>query len=333
MDKRPVTIQDVAYELGVSTATVSNVIHGKTRKIGRETVALVERKLEEMGYLPRQAHILLGKNPSALVGIVINDHEKYGGHPLEDGYLSKVLNSLVREAERRGYLLIVKLARSIDDVPVLASVWNMEAVIVQGFCQVDYRKLKMNMHRPLIILDGFFSKDDEYNNLEIDHFEGGVLAGKYLKEMGHEFVVCISDNDICMDRLRYQGLCEVLPESVLMVVPSGRKERWAFFRENFTELMNNTAAFCVSDFYALDLIRFLNTMGVRVPEDFSVIGFDDIPGLDLTIPPLTTVRQDTDERAVRTFDMIGALKADPGYLADIRLTPVLAERSSVKKLS
>lgn len=333
MEERPVRIQDVAYELGVSTATVSNVIHGKTKKIGRQTVTLVERKLEEMGYLPRQAHILLGKNPSMLVGLIINDHEKYGGHPLEDGYLSKILNSLAREAERRGYLLIVKLASTIDDVPILASVWNMEAVIVQGFCQVDYRKMKMRMHRPLIIFDGFFPSDDEYNNLQIDHFRGGVLAGEYLKGMGHEYAVCISDNNICMDLQRYQGLCTVLPESALMVVPSGRKERSDFYRENITDIMNNTAAFCVSDYYALDLIRNLHDMGISVPEDFSVIGFDDISGLELTIPPLTTIGQDTDERAVKAFDMVEDLKNDAGYLADIRLEPVLVERESVRKLN
>lgn len=332
MEERPVRIQDVAYELGVSTATVSNVIHGKTKKIGRETVAMVERKLEEMGYLPRQAHILLGKNPSLLVGLIINDHEKYGGHPLEDGYLSKILNSMAREAEKRGYLLIVKLASSVEDVPVLASVWNMEAVIVQGFCQVDYRRMKMRMHRPLIIFDGFFPEDDEYNNLAIDHYRGGVLAGEYLKGMGHEYVVCISDNDICMDLQRYEGLASVLPESVLMVVPSDREARRAYYRDNFTDIMNNTAAFCVSDYYALDLIRNLHEMGVNVPEDFSVVGFDDIAGLELTIPPLTTVGQNTDERSSKAFDMIEDLKADVGYLADIRLTPVLVERESVKKL-
>ena len=121
MSSDRVTIQDIAFELGVSTATVSNVINGKTKKISDETISLVERKLEEMGYLPRQARIMMGKNPSRLVGLIINDHEKYEGHPLEDGYMSKLVNSLAIESERRGFLLIVKLAKRIDDVPLLAS--------------------------------------------------------------------------------------------------------------------------------------------------------------------------------------------------------------------
>lgn len=328
-----VTIQDIAFELGVSTATVSNVIHGKTKKISDETVSLVERKLEEMGYLPRQAKIMMGKNPSKLVGLIINDHEKYEGHPLEDGYLSRLVNSLAIESEKRGYLLIVKLAKRIDDVPLLASLWNMSAVMVQGFCEVDYQYLKRQMHRPLIIFDGFFPENDSYVNLEVNHFEGGVVAGAYLKKMGHKKVLCISDNNICLDALRYQGLCTILPDSEIMIIPNQKGKRAEFYKNNLKTILRFSAVFAVSDYYALDLIRNLQKLGVKIPDDISVIGFDDTAISNEVCPSLTTVKQDCTKRAQLAFDLINELEEDLNLRKSISLPVEVVERETVRKIN
>ena len=76
MEQR-VRIVDIAEELGVSTATVSNVIHGKTKKISDRTVKRVQELLEERHYIPSMAGILLSQNNSRIVGVVVNDHMKY----------------------------------------------------------------------------------------------------------------------------------------------------------------------------------------------------------------------------------------------------------------
>ena len=73
-----VRIVDIARELGVSTATVSNVIHGKTKKISDATVQRVQKLLEERQYIPSMAGLLLAQNDSRIIGIVINNHGKYG---------------------------------------------------------------------------------------------------------------------------------------------------------------------------------------------------------------------------------------------------------------
>ena len=328
-----VTIQDIAFELGVSTATVSNVINGKTKKISEETVSLVERKLEEMGYLPRQARIMMGKNPSKLVGLIINDHEKYEGHPLEDGYLSRLVNSLAIESENRGYLLIVKLAKKIDDVPLLASLWNMSAVMVQGFCEVDYQYLKRQMHRPLIIFDGFFPDNDSYVNLEVDNFQGGVAAGEYLKKMGHSKVLCISDNNICLDELRYQGLRSILPSSDIMIIPNQKNERFEYYKKVLPQILKYSAVFAVSDYYALDLISNLKLLGVEIPDDISVIGFDDTAISSEVFPALTTIKQDCMKRASIAFDLINELEIDSNLRKNLSLPVEVVERKTVKKIN
>ena len=86
-----VRICDIAEELGLSTATVSNVIHGKTNKASDETVQRVTALLEKRRYIPSMAGILLARNSSGIIGVFVNDHPKYAGHTLRDGFLASVL--------------------------------------------------------------------------------------------------------------------------------------------------------------------------------------------------------------------------------------------------
>ena len=76
MEQERVTIRDIAEELGLSTATVSNVIHGKTGKVSDETVKRVQALLEERQYIPSMAGILLAQNASGIIGVFVNEHEK-----------------------------------------------------------------------------------------------------------------------------------------------------------------------------------------------------------------------------------------------------------------
>ena len=85
MAQNRVRIIDVADALGLSTATVSKVIHGKTEKISDETVKRVQQELERSGYIPNMAGILLARNNSRIIGVVVNDNIKYEGRVLEDG--------------------------------------------------------------------------------------------------------------------------------------------------------------------------------------------------------------------------------------------------------
>ena len=75
MDEKRITISDIAEELGLSTATVSNVIHGKTKKVSQETIHRVQELLEKRQYIPSMSGILLAQNDSGIIGVVVNQHE------------------------------------------------------------------------------------------------------------------------------------------------------------------------------------------------------------------------------------------------------------------
>ena len=101
MAQSRIRIVDVADALGLSTATVSKVIHGKTEKISEETVKRVQRELESSGYIPNMAGVLLARNNSRIIGVVINDHVKYEGRVLEDWFVMSSLNALSHEVNKK----------------------------------------------------------------------------------------------------------------------------------------------------------------------------------------------------------------------------------------
>lgn len=205
MTQNRVRIVDVADALGLSTATISNVIHGKTEKISDETVKRVQQELERSGYIPNTAGILLARNNSRIIGVVVNDHEKYEARVLEDGFVMSSLNALSHEVNEKGYFLMIKTTSDIREIPVFASMWNMDGLILIGFCEADYESLRNQMRISFVVYDGYFEKSSKVVNLVIHHYDGGYQTGKYLKELGHKKALFLADNFICMDKERIEG--------------------------------------------------------------------------------------------------------------------------------
>ena len=335
MENERIRISDIAEELGLSTATVSNVIHGKTKKISDETVKRVQELIEKRGYIPSMAGILLAQNNSKIIGIVVNDHRKYEGRVLEDGFISTSINALSREIDMAGYFMMVKVTAQWDEIVRFASMWNMEGLVIIGFCEQDYQKLRESMHIPFVVYDGYFRETHRICNLTIDNYDGGYQVGQYLKRMGHNKILCLSDNFICMDSERMDGCAAAAGENVVsfLRLPMQEEERREFYRERIEEILAYTAVFAVSDFYAVELLHYLQERGVRVPEDISIVGFDDSPLCQYCSPALTTVRQDACLRAKNAISILQNLKRGTEERILVKLPVFLVERGSVKDLN
>jgi len=335
MSNERVRISDIAQELGLSTATVSNVIHGKTKKVSGETVKRVQELVEKRGYIPSMAGILLAQNDSKIIGVVVNDHQKYEGHVLEDGFISASLNALSKEIDAAGDFMMVKVTTKWNEIVRFASMWNMEGLVIIGFCEQDYKKLRESMHIPFVVYDGYFRETQKICNLTIDNYDGGYQVGNYLKRMGHKRVLCLSDNFVCMDWERIDGCIAALGEDAVrfMQLPMRTEERIDFYRKKETEILACTAVFAVSDFYAVELMHYLQGKGVSVPEDISVVGFDDSPICNYCNPLLTTVRQDFGERAKNAITILRNLKMGIEERMVVKLPVFLVERDSVRRTS
>lgn len=334
MEKERVRIIDIAEELGLSTATVSNVIHGKTKKISDETVKRVQDLLEKRQYIPSMAGILLAQNDSRIVGIVVNDHEKYENHALEDPFIASSMNALSQELEQNGYFMMVKVTADWNEIPRFASMWNMEGLVLMGFCEQDYQKLREFMHIPFVVYDGYFEETEKICNLVIDNYDGGHQVGNYLCEMGHKKILCIADNYCCMDRERIEGCKDSVKELKpdFMQVPFNKAERELFYKKHIDDICRYTAVFAVSDAYAIELVHYLAKSGIRVPEDISVVGFDNSPWCENVYPPLTSVRQDAGVRARQAVTALMGLKSGTYEKKVIKMPVELVKRESVRRI-
>ena len=332
MEQR-VRICDIAEELGLSTATVSNVIHSKTNKVSDETVQRVTALLEERQYIPSMAGILLARNSSKIIGVFVNDHEKYEGHTLDDFFIASSLNFLSTEIESSGRFMMVKKAKCAEEIIRFASMWNMDGIVVIGFCDPDYMYLRNHMRIPFAVYDGFCEKPERILNITIDNFEGGYQMGCHFRELRHQTALCISDNNICVDMERFCGFCKGFApgKADLLLIPMQKEQRWSFYLSNLEKFQQVTAVFAVSDYYAIDLMHFLIEQGFSVPEDISVAGFDDTPMCEMVTPTLTTIKQDGALRAKIAIRKLKELREGKEICTEVKLPVSLVVRRSTKE--
>ena len=326
-----VRLSDIASELGLSTAAVSYVLHGKTGMVSERTAVRVRRALEERGYLPRAAEVLLAENPAKIVGVVINAHEKYETHVLEDAFIASALNALSAETAARGLQMMVRTVNDIDKIVSFASMWNLEGLVLIGFCGADYKRLRESVRIPFAVYDACGVMAERVCAVNIDDRHGGFQVGEYFRLCGHQRVLCLSDNDVDMDLERWKGFREGFGSGAeFIMIPMLKTERMAFYREKLQDIRRFTAVFAVSDYYAVDIIHFLQGVGVDVPGEISVAGFDDTPLCEMVYPTLTSVRQDNTERARAALDAIRKFRAGESVEPVITLSTALVVRDSTK---
>ena len=332
MEER-VRLSDIASELGLSTATVSYVLHGKTGMVSERTANRVRRALEERGYLPRAAEVLLAENPAKIVGVVINDHEKYEAHILEDAFIASALNALSAETARRGLQMMVRTVRDLDEIVSFATMWNLEGLVLIGFCNADYKHLRENMRIPFVVYDACGTQTERTFAVNIDDWDGGRQVGEYLRWCGHRRALCLADNDEDMDHERWEGFRKGFGEGAeFWMVPMAKRERLAFYEERLAALFPFTAIFAVSDYYAVELCHFLSGHGIAIPEEISVCGFDDTPLCAMVYPALTSVRQDTAARAKCALNALRRLRAGEMVEPSVTLPTKLIVRGSTRQM-
>ena len=333
MSNNRIRISDIAQELGLSTATVSNVIHGKSHKVSDETVKRVQALLEQRQYIPSMAGILLAQNESRIIGVFVNDHEKYEGHTLDDAFIASSLNALSTEIEKSGQFMMVKKAKHPEEVLKFASMWNMEGLVMIGFCDQDYMYLRTHMRIPFVVYDGYCENPQGIVNITIDNFGGGFQVGQLFRKSGHSSAICISDNETGVDLERINGFRSGFGDGTaeVMVVPMRKTDRRQQYLDRIARFRRVSAVFAVSDYYAIDLMQFLGENGICVPGDLAVAGFDGTPMSGLVFPALTTVRQDSGLRAKTAFQKLRQLQEHQETQTTVTLPVTLVERASTKR--
>lgn len=347
-----VTIKDIAKEAGVSFTTVSNVIHGNTKRVSQATVDRINQIMKDMNYVPNMGARMLVRSRSRIIGVVsgvLTDSE--AGNP-HSPFGTEILGAMEREIQSRGYYMMLYTAGEMEEIERLIMRWKVDGIITIGIDTPTCRRLGMLTDTPAVYTDCYFSPGEPYFNVGTEDEEGSYRAVRYLIEKGHRRIGYVSDSlsgrqegleGVGDFRLRgyLRAMDEAgIPDGERTIFQGNRKEKKKeeLFDEVYKSRGRFTALAVSSDYCAIELMDNLSHRGVRIPEDFSLIGFDDIDMARLTRPRLTTIRQGVAEKgreAVRLLidrieNRIPAAEAVPGENG-IRLPVTLIERESVRE--
>ena len=332
-----VRLKDIAQEAGVSMMTVSRVMNGNKKEVSPKTAERILYIAARMGYVPNSSARSLASRSSRLIAAVLTD---YGDarNPLCDSYNGCFFGEIARLVQREGYDLMIHYVKDYKDISYSLKTWNVAGAVFLGMFDDNIREIQENNSIPLIFTDSY-SSVRRIINVGIDDYEGGRLAAGHFLENGHTNLAFIGPkalgNGLIMHRL--QGFCSCLRDAGVSlpqehILPSGGEEL-APLLEKLTSGPNPvTGIFTTSDTCALDLYYSASCLGLRVPEDLSIIGFDDLPHSSRSLPPLTTVRQDIFRKAEVACELLMKHIREPESPAEnIVLDVSLVVRGSVKK--
>lgn len=332
-----VRIKDIAEMAGVSTATVSNVIHGNTKKVSPATVEKIQEIMKRVDYVPSMGARMLAGKKSNIIGVIVGITRTKSMHHITDPFLSTILGAMEGEIYEHGYYMIFHQTKSTADINRLVSKWNVDGVITIGLSESENLILQKNMESPLISVDVYY-KEDSVVNIGLDDFTGGYEMTKYLLSRGCRKIVFLADNDAGVDHERFLGYCKALEETegeelekLHEILPVSRDERLNFHSQNLEIYKNSDALFFASDYYAVEGVFFLQENGLDVPKDISVAGFDDNFLASMNRPALTTVHQNIEDKGVKAVRrLIELISGAPVSERNLKLPVKLKIRNTVK---
>ena len=293
-NKRNPTIKDIARLANVSTTTVSHVLNS-TRQVSEDLSNRVQVAIRDLEYKPNAMARALRVHSSKTLGLIVPDNS--------NPFFSEIALGAEDCAFRHGYSLFLCNSRH-DSARELTYMTTLSTYAVDGLIlsavsgDLDQLSEFVKSGIPLVVVDRKLAAPD-IEFIHSDHIEGAREATQHLVEFGHRRIGIITgpmDVHSALDRI--QGFEEILNEHGIpndpdlsvrgdFQVESGRRAA-----QEMMELPDPpTAIFACNDMMAIGALQTLRTLGLGVPEDVSLVGFDDIFLASLLDPPLTTVAQ------------------------------------------
>ncbi len=296
---RSVTIRDVARSAGVSHQTVSRVLNAHPN-ISARTRSRVLAAMERLDYRPSRVARALANGRSGTIGVILTDNGRYGP--------PKTLQAIERAARDAGYFVSTVNLASVGREQMQTALGHLEDQGIDGLVVIAPQAAMLEafreLHRgvPYVTVDS--AGDGGGHSVAIDQALGARLATQHLVDLGHRTVVHVAGPADWLDsQARTQAWRATLAAAGLDAPPpvvgdwsAGFGHRTALDLARRRDL---TAVFASNDQMALGLLHGFHEAGIRVPEDVSVVGFDDIPEAAYFVPALTSVRPDFSELGVR----------------------------------
>jgi LacI family transcriptional regulator len=288
MEHRP-TITDVAAAAGVSVSTVSKAVNGRYG-VSRDTVDRVLAVVDELGYESSLIASSMRSRTTGVIGVLVADFEPFSAEIL------KGVGQALRHS--RYDLLAYSGSHGSADGWERRSLSRLSGTLIDGAIMVTPTVIDAGTPVPVVAIDPHTGRAD-LPTFECDSFGGALQATRHLIELGHARIGFIAGRpDLRSSMARDAGYRRALTEAGLavdpMLVGSGSYREDAV-RQAALEMLGRvhrpSAIFAANDITALEIMSVAAELGLDVPRDLSIIGFDDVPEASLSAPALSTVRQ------------------------------------------
>ncbi|BBF42269.1 transcriptional regulator [Lachnospiraceae bacterium KM106-2] len=334
------TLKDIAEEAGVSAVTVSNVINGKHKKVSQDTIDRVNQIIEKYNFIPNASARSLAIKSSRIIGVIIPNVRK-DDNILTSPYDAEIIGIIERVIREKGYYLMFRCASNYHEVCNILKMWNVDGAIISGIGKeyIDY--LEEHLTMPILYLD-CNTDDERILRVDTNDYKGGFLATNYLIKNGHR-KIAFCGPDLSVDsgvlKNRYIGYQDALSNAEIPFNPDyifagdvtyeqGLKIG-TFLSKGNTDI---TAVFACADIIAFGIMDGFRANGKKIPDDCSIIGYDNLSICRYTTPKLTTIGQDIVKKGEYASNLL--IDIIEGQKTEKRRTLLdvhIIERQTVKK--
>lgn len=334
------TIKDIAEQAGVSITTVSLVLNGKELRIAAATKRKIIKIANDLNYRPNKLAVGLITKKTSTIGLIVPD--------ISNSFFGELAKGAENEAANCNYNIILsntndKSNKDLEYMNILLDRGVDGIIMVPSSNSADENSKKCyqlmeQCQKPFILVDRI-KMGDKYSSVSIDHEMGGYQATKHLIENGHTMIGCITGPlGMLNSRLRFIGYKKALedykiPYKASFVaegnfhVADGERLAAGLFDQKVT------AIFAFNDLMAYGVYNAAAKLGYKIPEDISVVGFDDLFYSGIMEVPLTTIHQPSYEMGEAAVKKIVELLMDTNASNEsITYKPELIIRSSVKNM-
>ena len=330
-----VTLKSLAAHIGLSPGTVSAVLNNSpsSHHIPQKTKERVLAAARQLNYRPNYFARSLRNKRTCTIGVL--------AHEVGDAYGALVIAGIENYTRQKDYFFVTGIHRHDPDLFDRYSNLLLQRG-VEGFVTIDLN-LQRSLPLPTVAVSGH-RQHKGITNIVLDHRHAALMALQHLVELGHRDIALMLGNPASSDALdRGQAICrvaqelhvEIRPELMVQILSeeSSPQLGYPYAKELLARKHRFTALFAYNDISAIGAIRAFQEAGLRVPEDISVVGFDDIQGAAFHYPSLTTVRQ-----PLRRMGEIAAQillerieSPDSSYPTEVAVEPELVVRESTGK--
>jgi LacI family transcriptional regulator len=310
---RRTTIREVAVRAGVSHQTVSRVINNSPY-VSDSTRSQVLQAIAELDYHPNANAVGLSRNRSDIVGVVVES--------VTSPFFTQIVDGVARGLREQGRFLLLATTTGATQIDIMSSLQRSRRidgmiVVLPLESSLEQAYILSQGRMPVILIDMLY--DIDTNCISVNNFQGAYSAAEYLIKLGHRRIGMICGrSDIPVGQTRLDGYQAALRYYGIAYEPS------LVMPGNFTDAAGYaganrlldlpvppTAIFASNDEMAFGAMHAIRQRGLRVPDDVSIVGFDDIPEARHSYPPLTTVRQPLREMGELAGTYICRLIEDP----------------------